>query len=182
MEPLDLAVGLWPTRSGLLHGGAGQRARVVPVARAVAGAVVGDHPFATDAEAGEKRGCPQPELGGGDGLFVSVQLAVRDAGPVVDRGVDEPVADAAVAARAVVAAAMDPPSASGGDPGDLLDVDVEKLARVVTLVAPNRLTAGGTITTVESSESSAPQDRLHGRSSQAGLVRDVIRAPAVLLT
>lgn len=101
---------------------------------AVARAVVDHHPFDFDAVTAVERDRPAQKPDGRGRLLVGEDLGVSEAGGVVDADVDVVLADA----RAVVAAgpaAVRPVSAAGGDPAELLDVGVQQLARLATLVA-----------------------------------------------
>jgi hypothetical protein len=82
---------------------------------------------------------------------------------------------------AVVAAAVDPPAATVGDAGELLDIDVDELAGPFPLITTSPLGVGRPVTAIQPGESGLAQDRLHGRRSQAGLVSDVISTPPALL-
>jgi hypothetical protein len=55
-------------------------------------------------------------------------------------------------------------SAAVGDPGDLLDVEMDQLTRLIALMAHNRLGVGGSVSRFEPGEPFGGQDRLH-RSS-----------------
>ena len=70
-----------------------------------------------------------PEVGGGDCLFVVEDLGVGEAGAVIERSVDEPVADTCVTAGGAGTATVEPPAAAVRDAGDLLDVNVDQLTR-----------------------------------------------------
>lgn len=64
-----------------------------------------------------------PELGRGDGLFVVEDLAVGEAGAVIECCVDVSVVDTTVAAVTIVAASVQPPPSRG--PGQFRDVDMD---------------------------------------------------------
>ena len=134
MESFDFPVGLGPIRPGLLHSRAGVVAGAVPQPGAVAGAVVGDDTLTVDADRPVPGRSPCPEAGCGGGLFVVEDLGVGDAGPVVDSGVDVAVTDTGMAPVRVVASSMETPATAIGDPGNLLDIDVDQLARRVPLI------------------------------------------------
>ena len=87
-------------------------------------------------------------------------------------GVDGPVADCR-ASRPAPGRSRDPPAATGGDAGELVDVDVDQLARPVALIATWRINVGGAVAMVEPAKALSVQDRLHRRGSQAELVTDV---------
>ena len=93
VEAPGLSVRLWPVGAGAFVSDACGLERLVPDAGAVTGAVVGQYALDGDAEVGEERLCPAPESGGGLLAFVGEDLAVGQAGVVVDGGVDEAVAD-----------------------------------------------------------------------------------------
>lgn len=130
MELFDLAVGLGPVRSGLLHGGGRAGAGVVPQSGSVAGPVVGDDSLAGDTDRGVPPSSSGPEPGSGRGLFIGVDLGVDDASAVVDGRVQIHVAGTRVTAVAVLASAVHPPAATVGDGGQFLDVDMDQLTRV----------------------------------------------------
>ena len=93
-------------------------------AAAVAQGVVGQDPFdAGDAVAGEVGRGPGEEPGAGGALLVGEDLAVGQAGVVIDQGVHVVVADPATSD--LLAAPECAPPAAVGDASDLLDVDVD---------------------------------------------------------
>ena len=85
------------------------------------------------------------------------------------RGVDVAVADAGVAAVAVVAAAVDPPATAVGDRGELLHVDVDQLAGPVPLVTPDRARSVARSPRSRRPTPGRSQDRLHRRGGQPDL-------------
>jgi hypothetical protein len=117
---LDLAVGLRSAGPCLLDRGAGPSAGEVPEAGLVAGAVVGEDALAGDASQREPQGGSLPERGGGDGLFVTENLAVDEPGAVIEGGVDVAVAGTCMAVVIVVAPAVQTPPAAGRDRAQLL--------------------------------------------------------------
>jgi hypothetical protein len=130
--------------------------------------------------AGEPAHGPSPERGSGVGLFVVEDLAVGQAGAIVDGGVDVAVAGIAVAAHAVFGTSpVHPPSTTGGYGSELLHIDMHQLAWTVPLVA--RWATGriaGPVTTIEASQAGLAQDQLDRRGGQAHLMGDVVSTPA----
>ena len=123
-----------------------------------------------------------PELDGRAGLFVVEDLGVHDPGAVIERCVQEPVAaTSGDAALVVVTAASGSPAAAVGDRGELLHIDVDQLTGPLALVAAHR-SCGCAVTSVKASEASLAKDVLHGRRCETDLVRDVLGAPAALLS
>jgi hypothetical protein len=121
-----------------------------------------------------------PEAGGGGGLFVIEDLGVDEAGPVIQGGVEEAVTSPAVAMVQVRSSPVEPPPATRGDRSELLDVDVDELARVVPLVAAHGPWIGRSITTIEWPHAGCAQDVLHRRCRQPDLERDPVGAPPSL--
>ncbi|PWG74289.1 hypothetical protein DF186_18665, partial [Enterococcus hirae] len=74
-----------------------------------------------------------------------------------------------------VAPAMDPPTATVGDPTELLDVDVDQLAGSVTHVA-DRL-AGGPVEVRQSGAAVADQNLVGGRTGHAEIERQLVGTP-----
>ena len=113
-----------------------------------------------------------PERGGGDGLFIVVDLGERETGAVV-QGRCGWTGSRLSRFTAGARPQPDPPAATGGDAGELVDVDVDQLARPVVLIATWRINVGGAVAMVEPAKALSVQDRLHRRGSQAELVTDV---------
>src|SRR6478735_3517016 len=127
--PLDLPVGLRPVRAGPLMD---RRPESGPESfAAVAGTVVGEHPVnLADAVRGEELDGTNPETCCGDGLLVGEFLGVRQPGPVIDRGVQVHVPGSLTAFGRpvpVAAPAMGTPPTTGGDPADLLHIDMHQV-------------------------------------------------------
>jgi hypothetical protein len=101
---------------------AGQRVH----GRAIAAAVVCEHPYDPDAEAVVKGDGTTEEADRGRCLLVSEYFGVGESTVVVDRDVD--VFPSLLALLAPVMAAAGHPVARTVDPTELLDVDVEELA------------------------------------------------------
>src|SRR5215211_2104583 len=113
---------------------------------AVAGAVVGEHPLDRDPHALEPGDRPPQEPRGGGALLVGQDLDVGEAGGVVDADVDELPAGGAQALGPDPLLTLASPGAEdamagapAADPPQLLDVDVDQLARPLALVAVGRL-------------------------------------------
>src|SRR5690606_4741924 len=103
---------------------------------AVGEGVVGHHPLdAGDAHGGEVDSCPAQEPGAGLGPFVVVDLAVGQAGVVIDHGVDVVIADALLAVAVARVAAVGAPPATIGDLAQLLHIHVDQLPGPGPLVA-----------------------------------------------
>jgi hypothetical protein len=113
-------------------------------------------------------------------LFVGVDFGVDEPGAVVERGVDEPIPGRGSGCGGCVAAAVDLPAATVGDPSDLLDVDVDELARPVALIAHRWLGVLGPVASAESGESVGSEDLLHRGAGPADLVADVDSTPPTL--
>src|SRR5512135_707905 len=117
---------------------------------AVAGAVVGQDSFDLDAVSTVVGGRPEEEANGGCGFLVGEDFGVGEAAVVVDGDVDVLPADALMAFAGfvgvggvvVLLSAIAPALAcSSLDPAELLDVEVDELARSGVLVADRRLEA-----------------------------------------
>ena len=131
--------------------------------------------------AGEEGGGPAQEGRAGGGLLVGVDLAVGEAGVVVDGGVDVVEADAAAAVGAGgLRGRWTSPAAAVGDPAELLDVDVDQLAGPVAFVAADDL-AGGPVQAGQAVQAVAGQDAVHGRGGQAQDRADPCRAELAAL-
>jgi hypothetical protein len=79
--------------------------------------VVGDDPLdLLDAVLGEVRGSSGQESGRGGAFLVGVDLGIREAGVVIDRGMDVVETDTATAD--LLAAAVGSPAAAVGDPAE----------------------------------------------------------------
>src|SRR3954466_14746282 len=138
---------------------------------AIAGAVGGHDPCDGDAEAriGGKGGFEE-----GDGAFLALvgqDPGEGDAGGVIEGDMDELPAGAAGPALPAV----------GGDTvaltleaAELLDVDVDELARLRALVAANRL---GRLERRETVEAKPLEDAADGGGRDPGLNRDLLAGP-----
>jgi hypothetical protein len=71
------------------------------------------------------------------------------------------------------------PAAAVGNLAELLDVDMDQIARPFVLVATDRL-SGGAVEVAESVESAADQDRVHGRGRHPQPVTDLDWSQALL--
>jgi hypothetical protein len=115
--------------------------------RDVGGAVVGHHALDLDPVACEELECPAQEADRGRGALVLEQLDIGEPAEVVDRDVTELPAGLATPAaagvgeraRVVRPASGDALAGATCDAAELLDVDVDKLARTRTLVADGLL-------------------------------------------
>jgi hypothetical protein len=86
---------------------------------------------------------------------------VGEAGAVIERSVDEPVADTCVTASGARTATVEPPAAAVRDAGDLLHVNVDQLTRTFPLIAQNRFGVRGPVSSVESSATGSSQRRAY---------------------
>jgi hypothetical protein len=68
-------------------------------------------------------------------LLVGVDLGVGDAGVVIDGGVHEGISEAAALGAGYLASSPHSPAASGWDPSQFLDIDMEELTGPVLLIA-----------------------------------------------
>ena len=142
--------------------------RVVELGALVAGPVVGDDPFDHDPERRVERGRSSPEPRGGGALFVGEDLAVRDAGVAIDRGMHERVADLRPLR---LPAAMRAPAAAFGDPAQFLDVDVDELTGPGHDHPPDRRPCRP-VEVIETVELMADQHAMHRRSMLTDDPRD----------
>ena len=60
-----------------------------------------------------------------------------------------------------VAASVEAPAASVGDPGQFLDIDVDQLAWQVTLIPARFHLVGGSVSPIETTDTGPVQDVLH---------------------
>ncbi len=142
--------------------------------REIARAVVGHDALDLDAQAcvvGHRR------LKEGDGAGFSLvphHPAKGDAGCIVDTDMDELPTDAEVAIDHTGLSSCDP-MADGADPAKLLDIDMDELARILTLIAANRLQLQSA-QLVQAQSTQNPADR--GRRD-AGVGRALLAGPAL---
>src|SRR5688500_14105956 len=87
----------------------------------------------------------------GAGLLVGEDLGIGQAGVVINGGVDIVIADGAAAGAVPIAGAMlgrvaaiEPVAATVAQPAQLLDIDMDQLARPSSLIAADHL-AGGAV-------------------------------------
>jgi hypothetical protein len=88
---------------------------------------------AGDAVGGEEASGSGQEPSAGAGLLIGEHLGIGQAGVVINGGMDEVVARPTSGVAAAVlggVAAMDAVAAAGAEPAQLLDVEVDQLARV----------------------------------------------------
>jgi hypothetical protein len=95
-------------------------------------------------------------------LFVVEDLGVGDAAAVIDCGVEVALADTGVAPVRVVASSMNTPPTAVRDRSELLDVNVDQLARQIALIPLHRPSIRGTVATVQAAHTSPVQDALDG--------------------
>ena len=91
--------------------------------------------------AGEEPARPGQEPGAGRGLLVGQDLGVGQPGVVVDGDMDEVIANT-MAVPGVGSSAVQPPAAPLRDAAQLLDVDVDQLPGLVTLIAVGAAAGG----------------------------------------
>src|SRR5699024_3007783 len=133
--PLDLAVGLGPVGAGafvrdLLAQGGGEG--LGPVG----GPVVGQHPFDDDPARGEVVIGTVPERGGGFLGLIGEDLAVGQPGVVIEGVVHAGCARlGALLDPVALGAAVGSVAAAVGDAPELLDIHMDKIPRLVVLVA-----------------------------------------------
>ena len=184
VEPLHLAVLPRAVRADELVLGADGFNRCFDVgALAVAEMVVGDHPLDRgDAMAGEEGRGAGDETGAGGALLVGQDLAVGQAGVVIDHGVHVVVADLdlLVGLGRVGRAAVGAPPAAVGDLADLLDVDVHHFPGPVAFVAHRGGLGGADHLTCDRIQQPqvrhvvAAQDACHGPGGHAQFVLPTI--------
>ena len=135
-EALGLAVGLGRVGSGEDVADAQPSQRLGEAAGAVGAAIVGHHPLGPDAVRTEPAQGAEQEGGGGVPALVAQHLDIGQPRRVIDRNMDEVPARAPIAAaRAGAGDAMAGPV----EPAELLDVEMDQLARPGALVTPHRL-------------------------------------------
>ena len=139
---------------------------------AVGTAVVGHDPLDGDAVAREPGQCALEEGDRAGLAFVRQDLGVGESRGVIAGDVQVFSANAAVAVDHAGAPAGDT-VADTGDAAELLGVDVDQLAWLLALVAPDR---GGRIELLEAAQTQAAQDRADGRERQAEAAGDRGRA------
>jgi hypothetical protein len=108
--------------------------------RAIARAVVSQDPLDRHVVRFEELLRSAPELDRGVALFVGVDLAVGQSSVRVDRGVHERISQSGSPGVAVAqpsGVAIYAPAATARDPAQLLDVDVDELARITRLDTAN---------------------------------------------
>ncbi len=133
------------------------------------------------ASAKKARG-PDPERSRGDATLVGEDLRVGQPRVVVERVVEEGVATTMSLAPLAELATEHPVPATVGDAPELLDVEVDQLARMGRLIADGRCSAHreprGLIEIREQGHPIASQDPPDRRVRQAQVVTDAMRAPA----
>jgi hypothetical protein len=134
--------------------------------RDVAGAVVGHDSLDRDAAALEPGDRASEEARGGRGSFVGQDFGIGEARGIVDGDMDELPADASNASGAVSVDTM----ADTADTAQLLDVDVDQLARAFSLVSDDWLFG---LEALEPRQARAGQDASHRGRTQAHSSRDL---------
>ena len=156
-EALGFAVGPWPVGPCPQVPDPKRSTSERVDGRAVGGGVVGHHPLDADAVGGEVGDRSSEEADSGDRTLIGEHLDVGKSGCIVDADVHVFPSDAS---RLAPAAAGDT-VASAIDPGQLLDVDMQQLARASTLVAVRWLR---TLERRELAQTDAGEDRRHSRA------------------
>ena len=178
VERLRLPVGLRPERSRALHPYIPGRRRAGEDAAYVAGAVVSQDALDGDVLALEVGKRSNKEGGSGRAAFVGQGLDVGVAGVVVHGHVEEVETEAGAALRATVGlaeAGQDALAAALRDAAELLDVQVDQVARAGMLVADDL--ACGAMEPREAVESGAAQDSVDGGAGNAQPPPDAVRPP-----
>lgn len=179
MEALDLSVGLRPVGPGefVLDVAEG----VVEEPGPVAGSVVGHHTQHGDAVGGVEHVGALPEPGGGFLLLVGQDLGIDQPGVVVDRGVQEGMANSGTPVSFVGLPTAGAVTAAVGDAAEFLHVHVHEIARILAFVADwfgfaNRQTGVQVDVTQEGHVVSVEHLR-HRRLRQAQVVADPVWSP-----
>ena len=175
VEPLDLAVGLGPIGPGPLEPDPQPSGRLSKGQRLGVGlGVVGQHPLDDHAMLGEERGRLDQEPGAGGTGLIGQELAEGDPGAVIDGRVNIVIADAPAAPGR--RPAMDLVAAAIRDAPELLDVQVDQLTRVLTLIAHHR--AAGPVEVGEATHAMAGQHPVDGRAGHPQLPGEAVGALA----
>src|SRR5699024_7641523 len=140
-----------------------------------------------DAHGGEVGRCPPQEVGAGLGGLVVVDLAVGQAGVVIDHGVDVVIADAPGLVLGLVGrgASVGAPAAAVGDLAQLLHIHVDQLPGPGPLVAHGGglggadLLTGHRVQLVQVGHAGAAQHPGDGARGQTELGADPVRPAAV---
>ena len=106
--------------------------------RAIARAVVGHDPLYRDAQACVIDHRRLKESDGAGFSLIPPHLAKGDAGRIVDADMDKLPSNTEVAIDDAGLSSCDP-MADGADPAELLDIDMDEFARILTPIAANRL-------------------------------------------
>jgi hypothetical protein len=115
----------------------------------------------------QEAGCPDQEAGGG-GLLIGQDLAEGDPGAIIDGRVE--VVIAAAPPPAGSRPAVGAMAATIWDPAQLLDVDVDQLAGMLTLVAHHR--AAGPVDAGQAVQAVAAQHPIDGGAGHAQVVAE----------
>ena len=171
-EALGLAVGAWRVRPCAAVLQAKRAATAGEGVRPVARAVVGQHGAEVDAEPRIVGECGIEEVQHRSPGFIRVHGREGDPRVVVDGDMDIPPA------RSVdgVAAVAGDPVRRPGDAAQLLDIQVQQVARGLVLVAPHHR---GRLQAAHPVELEPAQDAAHRGLAQACLPRDPMPGPAL---
>jgi len=171
-EAFCLSVGSRGVGPGAAVSDAGGAAGVGELARTVAGAVIGEHGFEADAEPGIPGKGSLESCDGRTCLLVGLNGGCCDARVIVDSDVD--VLEAA--APRSVALAAGGAEGTAGEASELLDVQMEHVARSCVLVAwidRHRLEIAHAV------ELEPTQDAADRGPAQTGMGRDPVAGPAL---
>jgi len=141
-------------------------AGVSEAVRDVAGAVVGHDGLDPDTLALEPGDGSFEECGRRGGSLIGQYLGVSQTGSVIDGDVDELPTDAADTSGAVTVDTM----AHSSDAAELLDIDVDELSRMVSLVADDGFFG---IEVLESGDPVANEDAVDGSSRESDAISDL---------
>lgn len=139
----------------------------------IAGAVVGHHPLDPDAALLEPAERPHEEAGGGGAPLVRQHLHVGEPGGIVDGDMEEVVAGAFACSPPVASDAVADPL----EAGELLDVEMQELARPLALIAAHRR---GLVQALEASEPAPLQPGGDSGACQLQLRRDLFGGEPII--
>lgn len=160
VEAFDLPVGLWTVGAGAFVGDPCIGQCVGSSARAVAGAVVGQDALDGDPGLAEEVLRPGPERGGGLFLLIGEDLAVGQAGIVLNGVVEIAVAPANTVLAADLTA-QHLMAATVGDVAELLDIDMYQVAWCGVLVASDDASRGA-VQVRQAGDSVSAEYSVHG--------------------
>jgi len=171
-EAFGLAVGARSVRTSEALANAELLAETAKVARAVAGTVIGEDVGNGDAEAGIVVDCGLQEGRRRWGFLIGQDLGESDAGVVVDGDMHVLPAGAMNAAAAVAGDA----TTDGVETSDLLDIEVEQIARSSMFIAQDRCSR---LQISNAAEVKSAQDAADGGTTSPDGERDAESGPAL---